>query len=253
MPARPAPAARRRSTSVPWGTSSYSISPAAASSAAGEGMRGRETNETIRRETWWFSNRGVAVPTPLATRHRRLAPCWAVAASRLLGTPELRPNPETAMDAPSGRSEIAAAGEGKTLSMRGVRAAGPPSPTPFGRTHDGRVRPRRFAGGSQAPLDRALRRTKSQETGGVLLEDQWPDLVAETGLLEIGQPAVGGDHGVVGAEQYLVLEQRVGVLDQLRREVIRRPAGQVDVHLRLVQRDRQRLVLPGGRRGGQGD
>ena len=50
-------------------------------------------------------------------------------------------------------------------------------------------------------------------------------------LLEVGEPAVGRDQRVVRAEQDVVLEERVRVLDELRREVLRRPAGQVDVDL----------------------
>ena len=62
------------------------------------------------------------------------------------------------------------------------------------------------------------------------------------------QPAVRGDHRVVRAEQHLPLQERVRVLDELGREVLRRPAGEVDVDLRLVHGDRDRLVLPRERR-----
>src|SRR5919199_6274830 len=128
-PARPAPPARRRSTSVPWGTSSYSRWPAAALSAAADSMFGRETNDTISRETWLFSiSFAAAPPTPLATRHRSRAPCSTAAASRLFGTPELRPKPETAIEAPSGRSATASAGEATTLSIRAPMVDGAAAP-----------------------------------------------------------------------------------------------------------------------------
>ena len=46
------------------------------------------------------------------------------------------------------------------------------------------------------------------------------------------------------------LQDRVRLAHELRREVLRRPAGQVDPHVRLVAGDRQRLVLPRHRRVG---
>src|SRR6266581_2162536 len=49
------------------------------------------------------------------------------------------------------------------------------------------------------------------------------------------------------AEQPLA-QERVRVMDELRREVLRRPARQVDVDLQLVQRDGDRFVLPRERR-----
>ena len=71
--------------------------------------------------------------------------------------------------------------------------------------------------------------------------------------LEVAQPAVRGDQREVRAEQHLVLELGVRVADQVLREVLRRPAGEVDVDVRLVDRDRQRLVLPRERRVGEDD
>ena len=87
-----------------------------------------------------------------------------------------------------------------------------------------------------------------EQAGGVVLEDLGPDLGLDVELVEVGQPAVRGDDRVVRAEQDLVLQQGVRVPDELRREVLRRPAGQVDVDVRLVRGDRERLVLPGERR-----
>src|SRR5918912_762868 len=53
------------------------------------------------------------------------------------------------------------------------------------------------------------------------------------------------DERKIRSEQHLASEQTVGVPHQLRREVPGRPAGQVDVDVRLVRGHRQRLVLPG--------
>jgi hypothetical protein len=51
----------------------------------------------------------------------------------------------------------------------------------------------------------------------------------------------------VGPEQDFLLLHRVAVLDQDLREVLRRPAGEIDVDIRLVVGDRKRLFLPGER------
>src|SRR5690348_17255690 len=69
-----------------------------------------------------------------------------------------------------------------------------------------------------------LRLGQPEQPGGVLLEDLRPDLVLDRQFGEVLEPAVGGEDGEVGAEEDLVLEQRVGVLHELRREVLRRPA-----------------------------
>ena len=53
---------------------------------------------------------------------------------------------------------------------------------------------------------------------------------------------------VVGSEQHLLLEQRVRILHERRREILRRPPREIDVHLRFVQADGDRLVLPRERR-----
>ena len=88
------------------------------------------------------------------------------------------------------------------------------------------------------------RSVQPEQAHGVLLEDQRAHLRLDVELVEVGEPAIRRDERIVGAEQHPVAQQRVGVLDQLRREVLRRPAGQVDVDLRLVHRHRERLVLP---------
>ena len=53
----------------------------------------------------------------LPTKQRSLVPRSSSAASRLKGAPALGPKPETAIDAPSGKSLIASAGEVRSLSM----------------------------------------------------------------------------------------------------------------------------------------
>src|SRR3954447_15273774 len=56
---------------------------------------------------------------------------------------------------------------------------------------------------------------EAEEPYGVVLEDLGPHRILDVELLEVGQPAVRLDHREVGAEEDLVLQQRVGVLDQL--------------------------------------
>src|SRR5215475_541099 len=114
----PAPAARRRSTSVPCGTSSKVTSPFRISSSAGDEPPALAVNETIRCRTRPASTRvwapgGIVLPT----KQRSLVPRSSSAASRLKGAPALGPKPETAIEAPSGRSLIASAGEVRSLSM----------------------------------------------------------------------------------------------------------------------------------------
>src|SRR3972149_488277 len=58
-----------------------------------------------------------------------------------------------------------------------------------------------------------------QEAPGVLQEDLPAHLGLEGQLLELLQPAVRREHGEVGAEEHLVLQQGVGVLDHRGREV----------------------------------
>ena len=116
--ASPAPAARKRSTSVPWGTSSYVISPLAIWSSAADFTPARAVNDMISSLTWCCSISGRAPGgIVLPTRQSRRLPRAHRAASRLTAWPALWPNPETAIRAPSGRSAIASAGEAKTLSI----------------------------------------------------------------------------------------------------------------------------------------
>ena len=66
----------------------------------------------------------------------------------------------------------------------------------------------------------------------------------ERRVLEVLDPAVRRDQRKVGTEQHLVLELAVGVAHQLFGKVLRRPAGQIDVDVGLVQANRQRFRLP---------
>src|SRR5437763_7078735 len=94
------------------------------------------------------------------------------------------------------------------------------------------------------------RLAEPEQAGRVVLEDLGPDLGLDLEQVEVAEPALRGQQRVVGAEQHLVLQQRTGRADELRREVLGRPAGQVDVHVGLVGGDGDRLVLPGHRRVG---
>src|SRR5262249_19267709 len=92
-----------------------------------------------------------------------------------------------------------------------------------------------------------------QQAGRVLLHDQRPYLGLDVQVLEILDPPVGRDGREVRAEEHLVAQQAVGVPHEQGREVLRRPAGQVDVDARLVRRDRQGLLLPREGRVGEDD
>ncbi len=78
-------------------------------------------------------------------------------------------------------------------------------------------------------------RIQVQRADGVLLQDEIMDLGLETRLVEILDPAVGGNQRKVRSEQHLVLELGVGVMHQLRRKILGRPARQIDVHIGFVQ------------------
>src|SRR4051794_30768545 len=91
----------------------------------------------------------------------------------------------------------------------------------------------------------ANRSGQAKSADGVPLHDQRLDLVADLQLLEVLQPPLRPEQRVVRAEQHFVLQQRVGRTHQLWREVLRRPAGEVDVGVGLVLGDGDRGVLPG--------
>ena len=94
----------------------------------------------------------------------------------------------------------------------------------------GSVRP--SASGCDRAADGLDHRRVPSEPRRVLLQHERPHLVLERRRLEVGEPAVGRDQREVRAEQHLRPELGVRVLDELRREVLRRPAGQVDPHVR---------------------
>ena len=76
-----------------------------------------------------------------------------------------------------------------------------------------------------------------QKLPRIVLEDQRSHFVLDRNISEILQPAIRRDRRPVGAEQHFVLQQRIGVLDENRWKVFRRPAGHVDIDIRLVGRD----------------
>src|SRR5690349_20054855 len=54
----------------------------------------------------------------------------------------------------------------------------------------------------------------------VVLEYLRPHLRLDVELAEVGQPPVRRDQRIVRTEHHLVLQQRVGVPDELRREIL---------------------------------
>lgn len=78
----------------------------------------------------------------------------------------------------------------------------------------------------------------------VLLHDErpyvWPDLQ----LTEACDQAVWRQDGIVRAEKHLALQHEVGRTNQRGWDVLRQPARQGDLDVRLVLSDRNRLVLP---------
>src|SRR5690606_20062007 len=102
------------------------------------------------------------------------------------------------------------------------RACSGPRPTTICSTssEESRIRLRGGRGFAVFRASKGLRRVAQlEELDRVLLEDQRLDLVAETGVLEILEPALRRDQRVVRSEQHLVLQQRVRIVHQLRREV----------------------------------
>ena len=107
---------------------------------------------------------------------------------------------------------------------------------------------RRYRRASKAESRLSDQPAEPEQPHRVLFQNQRPHVILDTDLLEIRQPAIRRQQRVVRPEQHLCFEQRVGVLNQRRREILRRPAGEIDVHLRLVQADGNRFVLPRERR-----
>src|SRR6185436_15081627 len=109
--------------------------------------------------------------------------------------------------------------------------------------------PRRDTAGQPLVLSSA----ELEQVDRVALENQRSNLVANVDLREVGEPPLRGDQRIVRTEQHFSFQLSVRVLHELRWEILRRPAGEVDVDLRLVQGDRQRLVLPRPRRMSEHD
>jgi hypothetical protein len=77
---------------------------------------------------------------------------------------------------------------------------------------------------------------------------------ATIGGLQLTVSFIGAPDGrPVGAEHRLILEQRVDIVDELRREVLRRPTGKIDVVVGLVAGDGQAFRRPGPSRVGTDD
>src|SRR5581483_7662282 len=98
--------------------------------------------------------------------------------------------------------------------------------------------PRQAISGWSSALD-------AEQFPRVRLQHFRPDFLADVELGEIGKPAVRRDHRPIGAEQHLVLQDRVDIAHQDRWKIFRRPAGEVDIDIRFVGCDRKRFLLPG--------
>src|SRR5204863_7112433 len=61
---------------------------------------------------------------------------------------------------------------------------------------------------------------ETEQPQRVVLQNQRTNLVSNRDLFEVGQPAIRRDQGIVRAEEHLVLQQRVRILDQRRRKVL---------------------------------
>src|ERR1700761_466884 len=68
---------------------------------------------------------------------------------------------------------------------------------------------------------------------GIFLQDKRSYVRLDVEGVEVPQPPVGSDDRPIGPEQHFMLQQTVGVSHQDRREIFRRPARQIDVHVWL--------------------
>ncbi len=59
----------------------------------------------------------------------------------------------------------------------------------------------------------------SQQLPRVLFENQWTNFFTNRRLFQIGDPAIRGNQRIIRTKQYLVLQKRIGILHQLRREI----------------------------------
>src|SRR5258706_7465804 len=88
---------------------------------------------------------------------------------------------------------------------------------------------------------------ETKKLDGILLENQWSHFRFDSNLLEICEPAIRRNQGIVTAKEDLMLEECIRVLHKVRWEILGRPTGEVDIDLRFMQTHRQSLVLPGER------
>jgi glycosyltransferase involved in cell wall biosynthesis len=73
-------------------------------------------------------------------------------------------------------------------------------------------------------FERGAKLTQREQARGIFLQDERPHFIANSDSGEIGHPAVRCDQRVIGTEQHLFLQQRVGVLNQDGRKILGRPA-----------------------------
>jgi len=79
---------------------------------------------------------------------------------------------------------------------------------------------------------------------GVAVEDAFHDIVFVSEFAPFAQYALVRQTRVIAPEHHLVLEPRSNIDLELRREVLGRPAGELPIHVALVQRDGRHLVDP---------
>lgn len=78
---------------------------------------------------------------------------------------------------------------------------------------------------------------KAEEFDRVLFKDQWSHLWPDGDVLEIREPTIRCNQRKVASKEDFVFQKRIGILYELRRKVFGRPAGEIDIHLWLVQAD----------------
>src|SRR2546426_11012352 len=86
---------------------------------------------------------------------------------------------------------------------------------------------------------------EAEELRGVPDQDRLLSLRREAQPGELGEPAVEGDEGVVAAEEGLAVQALADLALDLGGEVLRRPAGQLDEDVRLVEGVGEGLLVAG--------
>src|SRR2546425_9505961 len=84
-----------------------------------------------------------------------------------------------------------------------------------------------------------------QQPRGVLAKDLDVGLWLERQGIDLFQDASRLDEGVIAAEECPILQPAADLTHQLRRVIARRPAGELDVDVGLVQRHRDQFQVPG--------